>query len=697
MVPLGWLIVVELLACGAVTWFWLRRYISWRRSSKIVYFMTFFGWFLAMGIAVLLPADIAGTQYEQCLAGYGNSSLSSTNESQDFSSTLAYSSSYPPTSSTPTGSSVPSAVVVGASALAPNGEECFCIVYVPKIYLYIAWTFLYWTTFILCWTVYPVMQTYTSAGDFTVLEKIRTSIKENVIFYIVAGAALGLFLILFLVWSREGNVVGVAMSCSNAYCLLLYFTLLSYGLVYIPQSLWRNGGLEKRLKYCQFQVVPLHRDYVKYREQYVKTLQQVKLHADTMDDADPYRYLIDIIVAKCPPEFQQLKGTGNSDITYDGAVKLHYNVMNQYNLLIQSQSVYRNTLKDAFILEDVLKSSGRSEHEMQWSFKPRITNRFLAFCEWVWHCYIKPNGFRVAAIFCALFSFVVVFSEVTLRWDDPVLSIFALMIQPTAIRSSDLLLTLVLSGPLIFMVVSAYNSLFQLKLFTYYRLLPDQQSDGNSVLFSAAYLCRLAPPLAFNFLYVIKFQGTAFEEVMSYMKNVPFFGGEVFLENIPWVIVPMCLLHAFDIIPRCIRMLPFKKLKRFIYDDDFGDSQIEEGQDLIKSERAGFDFNSTGSLNLLQAFDEETPGKHGHAADSEPQKPAKKPFFSRFHVAPPEPTPVTTPKPTSYSYKPSKYKSTARSSHPSHTPSPPPEQVVNTAPKASSSTITSLLRINKKS
>lgn len=70
---------------------------------------------------------------------------------------------------------------------------------------------------------------------------------------------------------------------------------------------------------------------------------------------------------------------------------------------------------------------------------------------------------------------------------------------------------------------------------------------------------------------------------MSYMKNVPFFGGEVFLENIPWVIVPMCLLHAFDIIPRCIRMLPFKKLKRFIYDDDFGDSQIEEGQDLIKS------------------------------------------------------------------------------------------------------------------
>ena len=48
------------------------------------------------------------------------------------------------------------------------------------------------------------MQTYTSAGDFTVLEKIRTSIKENVIFYIVAGAALGLFLILFLVWSREG-------------------------------------------------------------------------------------------------------------------------------------------------------------------------------------------------------------------------------------------------------------------------------------------------------------------------------------------------------------------------------------------------------------------------------------------------------------------------------------------------------------
>jgi hypothetical protein len=46
-----------------------------------------------------------------------------------------------------------------------------------------------------CRAVYPVMQTYCVAGEFTVGDRIRAAIKENLIFY---GICLGVVLIIFL-------------------------------------------------------------------------------------------------------------------------------------------------------------------------------------------------------------------------------------------------------------------------------------------------------------------------------------------------------------------------------------------------------------------------------------------------------------------------------------------------------------------
>lgn len=67
--------------------------------------------------------------------------------------------------------------------------------------------------------------------------------------------------------------------------------------------------------------------------------------------------------------------------------------------------------------------------------------------------------------------------------------------------------------PVAYIASCAYWSLFKLKLFTFYRLIPHQLTDPSSILFSGAYLCRLAAPLAYNFLLMGRIDSSAFYKV----------------------------------------------------------------------------------------------------------------------------------------------------------------------------------------
>lgn len=58
-------------------------------------------------------------------------------------------------------------------------------------------------TLFLSRAVVPTIQGYEDAGDFTVTERLRTSIRGNLVFYIIIGA-IGLFgLILLIIMRRD--------------------------------------------------------------------------------------------------------------------------------------------------------------------------------------------------------------------------------------------------------------------------------------------------------------------------------------------------------------------------------------------------------------------------------------------------------------------------------------------------------------
>lgn len=88
------------------------------------------------------------------------------------------------------------------------------------------------------------------------------------------------------------------------------------------------------------------------------------------------------------------------------------------------------------------------------------------------------------------------------------------------------------------MALCAYTTLFKLKLFNFYRLVPHQMSDAGSIMFSAkyvvylylfsiivfflfiffiSYLCRLAAPLAYNFLSIVHQEDLNFTSVSTFI------------------------------------------------------------------------------------------------------------------------------------------------------------------------------------
>ncbi|KAJ6419397.1 hypothetical protein OIU84_029495, partial [Salix udensis] len=121
------------------------------------------------------------------------------------------------------------------------------------------WIWSYWSTFLLTWAVVPLIQGFEDAGDFTVVERLKTSVRANLVFYLIVGA-IGLFGIILLIVMhkiRIGNVLAFAMACSNTFGLVTGAFLLGFGLSEIPKGLWRNSDWSTRQKVLSHKIAKL--------------------------------------------------------------------------------------------------------------------------------------------------------------------------------------------------------------------------------------------------------------------------------------------------------------------------------------------------------------------------------------------------------------------------------------------------------
>lgn len=153
--------------------------------------------------------------------------------------------------------------------------------------------------------VLPVIQSYSTAGEFTVLGRLRSAIIANLIFY---GTYLVIFCIcliyvaarpdlhlsgyvvctglhihlphcfptmdeFFLHILHRENLKVIGITASNTWGLFLLVLLYGYGLVDVPRSVWQASYTHLTLQQTYFKIAKLSMECSEAKEKYEDTLE----------------------------------------------------------------------------------------------------------------------------------------------------------------------------------------------------------------------------------------------------------------------------------------------------------------------------------------------------------------------------------------------------------------------------------------
>jgi len=321
----------------------------------------------------------------------------------------------------------------------------------------------------------------------------------------------------------------------------------------------------------------------------------VKKYADNVKKDHAFRPFVDTIIKKCPVQYNDLlAGEGTLDLSYDKVVALHSRIINANIAYSRARCIYEEFLKEVYVLEDKINSTSSPEKKMRWSFHARKYHttfwQTMYTLEWYYFTYLEAKMWIVASLLSVLLSISVVWSEslfwVTQIFPSVKLSIFYWLLNGNE-NITVIYQWIVMFIPVWYITYCAYWSMFQLRLFNYYRLIPHQQSDANSILFSAYYICRLTAPMVYNFLLMIDDKTSAFYKVMGEMDFVPIFGDKRAASAfLPLVLIILCAFNIFDVYSWLLGCFCFKRFRKFTYTEDFSDERIDKGRDIVLQEKS---------------------------------------------------------------------------------------------------------------
>ncbi|XP_030215440.1 LMBR1 domain-containing protein 2-B isoform X2 [Gadus morhua] len=570
----------------------LHRYGDFGKQQPMVLFGTLLAWYLCFLIVFILPLDVSTTIYNQCKIYNAlppvPGSHSKTDQAQSNESIL-------PTS----------------SALKVCHEPWS---YIPDGVLPVFWRVVYWTSQCLTWLLIPFMQSYARSGAFSRVGKIKTALIENGIYY---GTYLLIFISLliyvaahpqwYLTW-REFQTIGI--TAANTWGLFLLVLLLGYGLVEIPRSYWLASCHGYLLAKTYFKAAKMATEKAEAEENLADAMEEVaSAHESVRNMHDTtLRKCVDTILQKCPTDYRERiergaegsVGSENQPVvdppTKGGLVKLHKKVITAVQRQRQSQVQWSILLEQAVHLEDVAKSQGGPLRQVVHSFPsaqhatPLRRFIYTPTIEWYWECVFRRFFYRLAFLVLGALSLAVVWSECTFFSSQPVLSLFAVLIQMAEKQYNYICIEMACFVSIFFLCVCVYSTVFQIRVFNYYYLVPHHQTDAYSLQFSGMLFCRLTPPLCLNFLGLIHMDSaishkdriqTSYTSIMGSMRLLSVISDGFYIYY-PMLILLLCFATYFKLGSRCLNLLG---IQQYIREDDLTSDLVDEGMELLRRER----------------------------------------------------------------------------------------------------------------
>ncbi|XVF59031.1 hypothetical protein PTKIN_Ptkin07bG0241300 [Pterospermum kingtungense] len=468
------------------------------------------------------------------------------------------------------------------------------------------WSWSYWGTFLLTWAVVPLIQGFEDAGDFSVTERLKTSVHVNLLFYSIVGSIglVGLILLITLNknWSGGTGILGLAMALSNTFGLVTGAFLLGFGLSEIPKSLWKNADWTIRQKVLSHKIAKMAVKLDEAHQELSNAIVVAQATSNQMSKRDPLRPYMDVIdnmlaqMSGEDPSFKPQGGQlGENDMDYDSDEKSMATLRRHLRLAREEyyryKSEYMTYVLEALHLEDTIKNyECRSSTGWKYisSFRPGRsgkTGTFLDTLEFVWRCILIKQLKKVLAIILGIMSAAILLAEATLLPRGVDLSLFSILIN--SVKKQEVLVQAFAFIPLMYMCICTYYSLFKVGMLMFYSLTP-RQTSSVSLLMICSMVARYAPPISYNFLNLISLGGrkTIFEKRMGNIDDaVPFFG-EGFNNVYPLIMVVYTLLVASNFFDRVVGFFGNWKRLRFQTEADDVDGFDPSGLIILQRERS---------------------------------------------------------------------------------------------------------------
>ncbi|XP_028082790.1 LMBR1 domain-containing protein 2 homolog A-like [Camellia sinensis] len=460
--------------------------------------------------------------------------------------------------------------------------------------------------------VVPIIQGYEDAGDFTVAERLKTSVHVNLVFYLCVGSIglFGLILLIILRKYRNVTILGFAMACSNTFGLVTGAFLLGFGLSEIPKGIWKNVDWTFRQKVLSQKVAKMAVKLDDAHQEFSNAIVVAQATSKQMSKRDPLRPYMNVIdnmllqMFSEDPSFKPQGGRfGENDMDYDTDEKsmaaLRLQIKRAREEYYRCKSEYMNFVMEALELEDTIKNYDR-RHATGWkfisSFRPEragALGSFLDMIELVYRCILRKQLEKVLAVILGCMSAAILLAEATILPSGVDLSLFSILIN--AVGKQEVLVQVAAFIPLMYMCVCTYYSLFKIGMLTFYSFTP-RQTSSVSLLMICSMVARYAPPISYNFLNLIRLgekdedKKTIFEKRMGNIDQaVPFFGNG-FNKIYPLIMVIYTIMIASNFFDRIIDYFGNWKIFRFQSEaDDIDDGFDPSGLMILQKERSWLD------------------------------------------------------------------------------------------------------------
>ncbi|XVF15251.1 hypothetical protein REPUB_Repub09cG0134800 [Reevesia pubescens] len=466
------------------------------------------------------------------------------------------------------------------------------------------WSWSYWGTFLLTWAVVPLIQGFEDAGDFSMTERLKTSVHVNLVFYSIVGSIglVGLILLITMHRNWSGGILGLAMGLSNTFGLVTGAFLLGFGLSEIPKSLWRNADWTIRQKVLSHKIAKMAVKLDEAHQELSNAIVVAQATSNQMSKRDPLRPCMDVIDNMLAQMFREDASfkpqggrLGENDMDYDSDEKSMATLRRHLRLAREEyyryKSEYMTYVSEALQLEDTIKNYERRS-STGWkyisSFRPGRsgkTGTLLDTMVFIWRCILRKQLRKVLAIILGIMSAAILLAEATLLPRGVDLSLFSILIN--SVKKQEVLVQVFAFVPLMYMCICTYYSLFKVGMLMFYSLTP-RQTSSVSLLMICSMVARYAPPISYNFLNLISLGGkkTIFEKRMGNIDDaVPFFGEG--LNNIyPLIMVVYTLLVASNFFDRVVGFFGNWKRLRFQTESDDVDGFDPSGLIILEKERS---------------------------------------------------------------------------------------------------------------